>query len=177
MRHGLIPAFRILLAGAVPAPLALGTPLVSAADAQSSIQTPVTAGVDSLRRSDSLAEEPVRFVAYDVWIDPHGRSLAAYQLEIVDAAGVARIVGIEGGEPPAFAEPPYYDPAAIQTDHVILAAYQTRAEVPHQATRVATLHVELPSGKSPEFQLHLTVATSPEGEDIVAAASVSKGER
>ena len=52
----------------------------------------------------------VRFVAVDIFVDSQDKSLAAYQLEFSVTNGVAKIVGIEGGEHPAFREAPFYDP-------------------------------------------------------------------
>ena len=123
-----------------------------------------------------LDSDETRFETYDVRIDPKGRALAAYQIEVYDASGAARIVGIEGGAHPAFAEPPYFDPAAMQHDRVILAAFQVSGAVPEVETRVATLHVEVPRGAKPDFQVLVEVATTGSGEEIPVAASVSKHE-
>ncbi|MHC4768662.1 MAG: hypothetical protein ACYTEI_08130, partial [Planctomycetota bacterium] len=67
----------------------------------------------------------VRFQAVHVSVDTGDEPLAAYQLDLRAATDNVRIVGIEGGAHPAFADPPYYDPAAIQGDRVIIGAFST----------------------------------------------------
>ena len=67
----------------------------------------------------------LRFRTVDIYVDSKQQSVAAYQLEWTTPGGDAKIVGIEGGENPAFKEPPYYDPKAIQHERVILAAFST----------------------------------------------------
>src|SRR6266536_3331980 len=78
----------------------------------------------------------------DIYLDPHGKSLAAYQLEFIAPKNAATLVGIEGGQHPAFKEPPYYDPAALNHNRVILAAFSTDASVPTTRTHVARLHMQ-----------------------------------
>jgi len=53
------------------------------------------------------------------------------------------IVGIEGGEHPAFREPPMYDPKAMQHERVIIAAFNTAPsdELPRENAS-ATIHLE-----------------------------------
>ena len=74
---------------------------------------------------DSAA--PLTFGTYDVVVETGSRPLAAYQVEITVAAGDAKLVGIEGGEHPEFTEPPFYDPAALREERVVLAAFSTAA--------------------------------------------------
>src|SRR5690349_2141577 len=77
-----------------------------------------------------------RFLVMDVWVDSGTEALAAYQVEIAargagsDAAGTnrpVRIVGVEGGEAAAFRSAPYYDPAAMQQERVVLGAFSLLA--------------------------------------------------
>src|SRR5512140_2968924 len=78
-----------------------------------------------------LAQQPAteegrsRFGAVDIYVDSGSTPLAAYQLEFTATNGVAKIVGIEGGEHTAFRQPPFYDPKAIQHERVILAGFST----------------------------------------------------
>ena len=58
-------------------------------------------------------------------MDSGSTPLAAYQIEFTATNGIARIVGIEGGAHPAFRQPPFYDPKAIQHEHVIIASFST----------------------------------------------------
>ena len=66
-------------------------------------------GADSAK--DDTQSSPFTYV--DVFIDPHGRALGAYQFELRATAGDVALVGIEGGEHAAFSHPPYYDPKAL----------------------------------------------------------------
>src|SRR6267142_3694254 len=68
-----------------------------------------------------------RFRAVDIFIDPKGAPLAAWQIEFAATNGVAKIVGIEGGEAEPFRNPPFYDPKAMQGERVIIAAFSTEA--------------------------------------------------
>src|SRR5882762_2504371 len=61
-----------------------------------------------------------RFIYVDVYVDPKGEPLGAYQFEFTTETGHITIAGIEAGEHPAFSkQPPYYDLAAIQQNRVI----------------------------------------------------------
>ncbi len=118
---------------------------------------------------------PVRFRAYDVLIDPKGKPLAAYQLEIAAERGQVKIVGVEGGEHPAFRNPPAYDRKAMQHDHVILAALSTEPadKLPAGKTRVAVLHV-LTTGDPPEFAVKCLAAGSARAEKIAVDATLAE---
>jgi hypothetical protein len=52
--------------------------------------------------------------AVDLFVDSGAQTLAAYQLDFSAPDESVKIVSIKGGHP-AFKEPPYYDPKAIQT--------------------------------------------------------------
>jgi hypothetical protein len=78
------------------------------------------------------------FTAVDVYVDSP-KPLAAWQVEIrTDAT----IVGVEGGEPKAYAEPPFYDPKALRGGRIVLAAFTTDAAPPSGRIRVARLHLQ-----------------------------------
>jgi hypothetical protein len=112
----------------------------------------------------------VRFEAVDVMIDPRGRAMAAYQVEIT--LGDAKLVGIEGGEHPAFAEPPRYDPKALQRSRVILAALSTASDLPRSPTRVARLHVMTAGDAAPNYTIRLIVAGDASAKAIDAEATL-----
>ena len=117
----------------------------------------------------------VQFRAVDVYIDSREQPLAAYQLEftVTNAASAAKIVGIEGGEAPAFSEPPFYDPQAMQHERVIIAPFSTNAisNLPHGKTRVATIHLQTNGAAEPECGLRLEVAADSNGNRIPAETS------
>jgi len=123
------------------------------------------------------AEEPqVRFRAVDIFVDSTNTPLAAYQLEFSVTNGVAKIVGIEGGEHPAFHEPPYYDPKAMQQERVIIAAFSTNKPetLPSGKTRVATIHIQTTGIAPPEFILKIEAAADSEGKNISVTASAEE---
>lgn len=108
------------------------------------------------------------FGAVHVYIDSGGHALAAYQLEAAsDGAGV-KIVGIEGGEHPAYRQPPYYDPAAMQHDRVILAAFSANqaGDLPRGRTRLATIHYMSETGAPARFAAKLITAADAQRQRI-----------
>jgi hypothetical protein len=119
------------------------------------------------------AKQEVRFAAVDVYVDSGTQALAAYQFELSAAAGEFRIVGVEGGEHAAFAGPPYYDPAALMNDRIIIAAFNTGANLPTGRTRVARVHVQISGNEEPAYSVKLVVAGDADGKPITATASVS----
>ncbi len=109
-----------------------------------------------------------RFQPVNIFIDSRDEPLAAYQLEFSVKSGNAKVVGVEGGEHPAFKEAPYYDPKAIQQERVIIAAFSTSAadKLPKGKTRVATIHLQIASEQKPEFNLKLETAATVNGQNI-----------
>lgn len=118
----------------------------------------------------------VRFGMVDVFVDSKDQPLAAYQLEVAVERGQARVVGIEGGEPGAFNQPPFYDPKAIQHDRVILAAFNAspQSALPKGRTRVAGIHMEIIGSEPPEFIVKLTTAGNASGRKIKATATLEE---
>jgi len=110
-----------------------------------------------------------------VYIDTQDHTLAAYQFELAAETGDITIVGIEGGEHPAFKEAPYYDPAAMKRNHVIIAAFDTGQDLPRGKTRVARIHVEIKGVQEPDYVAKLIVAGTGEGDEIPATITVSQG--
>ena len=114
-----------------------------------------------------------RFRAVDIYLDSKGAPLAAYQLEFAVTNAAANIVGIEGGEHPAFHEAPFYDARAIQHERVIIAAFSTESaeKLPTGKTRIATIHLQIIGGGEPEFVLKLQAAADSQGIKISVEAS------
>ena len=119
-------------------------------------------------------QEPVQgtFRAVDLFVDSGNQPLAAYQLSFACAAADARIVGIEGGEHTAFAEPPYYDPKAMQNNHVVVAAFNTASpeKLPRGRTRIATIHIQTSASAERRYELKVEAAATPTGESITVRA-------
>jgi hypothetical protein len=117
---------------------------------------------------------PARFAWVDAWIDPHGQPLAAYQFELKSSGGgVVTLVGVEGGEHPAFTPPPYYDAKANVQKRIIIAGFNTGDDLPHARTRVARVMVQIKG--NPTWSATLQVAASSEAKPIEADVSVSEG--
>jgi hypothetical protein len=117
-------------------------------------------------------ENEMLFEAIDVVVDTGPHALAAYQFELVDPAGTASIVGVEGGEHPAFQEPPYYDPAALRKNRIILAAFHLGPDGPAGSCCVATLHLIVPAKKAPNYRIVLQAAADPDGRDLRPIARI-----
>ena len=124
-----------------------------------------------LAQETATEEGRIRFCAVDIYVDSKAAPLAAYQLEFTVTNGVAKIVGIEGGEHPAFHEPPFYDPKARQHERVILAAFNTGNELPSGKTRVATIHLQVNGDATLQCELRLQAAGNAAGGRIAAEAS------
>ena len=116
----------------------------------------------------------VRFTAIDVFVDSAATPLAVYQFELLADANHVKIVGVEGGEHAAFREPPYYDPAALSHNRIIIAAFNTGSDLPKGKTRVARLHLQV-TGPEPQFKTKLDVAASAEGKEIPATITIEPG--
>ncbi|MCA9083993.1 MAG: hypothetical protein KDA81_08055 [Planctomycetaceae bacterium] len=123
---------------------------------------------------NDVDRQAVRFEAIDVFVDSGDLPLAAYQFELTSRTPGVEIVGIEGGDHAAFAEPPYYDPKAMNHNRVIIAAFHAGENVPSGRSRVARIHVQLQGPGLKEYATKLSVAASTAGEEIPAKASIEK---
>lgn len=118
------------------------------------------------------ADEPnVRFAAIDILIDPQGEPLAAYQFELIAPSDTVTLVGVEGGEHPAFAKAPYYDPRALQHHRILIAGLSTDTSLPNGKTRVARVHVQIRGNLQPDYTVKLIVAGNREAKAIANAVA------
>lgn len=120
------------------------------------------------------AQAAIRFAWVDAYIDPQGKPLAAYQFELTARGADVTLIGIEGGEHPAFIQPPYYDPRANLQNRIVIAAFNTGDDLPKTRTRVARIMVRIRGGK-PAFSARLDVAGSTDAKPITASVTVSEG--
>jgi len=120
-----------------------------------------------------VQESQPRFAWVDAWIDSHGQPLAAYQFELKSSGGGVTLIGVEGGEHPAFTPPPYYDPKANLQNRIVIAGFNTGDDLPRGRTRVARVMVRV-TGKA-SYTATLQVAASSEAKPIDASISVSEG--
>jgi hypothetical protein len=118
----------------------------------------------------------VHFLAVDIYVDSKGKPLAAYQLEFSVTNGNAKIVGVEGGEHPAFRDPPHYDPKAIQQERVIIAAFSTGPDnkLPSGKTRVATIHLQVVGATASQFGVKSQITANSQGNSISAEVTVQE---
>ena len=124
----------------------------------------------------STAQPGVRFAPLHIYLDSGNNNLAAYQFELKAAAGQIKIVGVEGGQHKAFKEAPYYDPAALANDRIIIAAFSTGRDLPTDRTRIATIHLQIIGETEPQYELKLIVAADADGKEIPAEITFEKGE-
>ena len=133
----------------------------------------------SVTAPDAATRPAVRFAAVDVCVDAGDTPLAAYQFELAAEVGEITIVGVEGGEHAAFKEPPYYDPAALMNNRIIIAAFNTGKDLPTGKTRVARIHLQVGGETEPKYVVKLHTAASADGKRIPATVTVCaiRGER
>jgi hypothetical protein len=119
--------------------------------------------------------QSVRFTFVDAYIDPKGQSLAAYQFELFARGADVTLVGVEGGDAPAFTEPPYYDPKANLQNRIVIAAFNTGDKLPAARTRVARLMLRVSGTSSPTYSAKLDIAASSDAKPVNAEITLSEG--
>lgn len=134
---------------------------------------PVARGAELPEPSAPVASASPRFMAVDVVMDSGAEFLAAYQVTFMVTNLQAKIVGIEGGDPLPFREPPYYDPKAIQHERVILAAFSTAPanQLSRGRTRVATIHLQVAGAGEPACTLTVQAAADATGRPVSVQAT------
>jgi hypothetical protein len=145
---------------------------ISATSTQDGVSA-VQAGTTTIARPGDAAADAVRFEAIDVFVDSRDQPLAAWQLELSCTDGGVLISGIEGGEHPAFREPPYYDPRAVNNNRVILGAFSTQDSLPTGRSRVARVHVQVTGPGDRIWQTQLTTAADHDGRTIDAEMTIA----
>jgi hypothetical protein len=132
-----------------------------------------------LLRFTSLAQEAtkVSFRAVDIFVNSGNAPLAAYQLTFLSTNEDARIVGIEGGEHEAFAEAPYYDPKAMQSNQVVIAAFNVAGagQLPSGRMRIATIHLQ--AGTNVSYTVTAGPAAAADGTRIKINVEAKEGTR
>jgi len=136
----------------------------------------ITLLAPAVGRAGRVVDRKVRFAPLHLYLDSGSTALAAYQFELKATSGSIKIVGVEGGEHPAFQEAPYYDPAALAQDRIIIAAFNTGEDLPTGRTRIATVHLQITGDTEPQYELELTVASNAEGEKLPAEITLETGE-
>lgn len=124
-----------------------------------------------------IASDAIWREAIDLFLESGSEGLAAWQVELKSESTDAAIVEIEGGEHPAFAEAPYFDPRAINNQRVILGAFSTGDNLPRGRSRVARVHVQLRGPGERVWQTRLTTAANTEGTLIPAEIRIEKAQQ
>ncbi len=128
-------------------------------------------------QQETTSTQPsVRFAPLHIYIDSGNEGLAAFQFELKAVTGQIKIVGVEGGEHAAFKQPPYYDPAALSNDRIIVAAFNTGDDLPTGHSRITTIHLQIIGDIQPEYEFNLIVEANADGENIPAKITFEKGE-
>jgi len=108
-----------------------------------------------------------RFTYVDIMIDPKGQALAAWQFEFTAEVGQISLVGVEGGDAVAYGKrPPYYDPAALAGNRIIVGDYSLDPGAPRTRTRVARLMLEIRGDAKPQYATKLMAAANADGKTI-----------
>lgn len=115
--------------------------------------------------------EEMSFEAVHVVLDSGETPLASFQFEPTAETGDIRVVGVEGGEAKAFAEPPFYDRRAVErgeAERGVVAAYTTAPadDLPTGRTRVATVHVQKLPGAAVSYAVQFRAASDAAGQRI-----------
>ncbi len=126
--------------------------------------------------NDRVQADRLKFVPVHVYLDCGDESLAAYQFEFKAVSEQIKIVGVEGGDHPAFNEPPYYDPDALMNDRIIIAAFNTGSDLPKGKTRVVTLHLQVVEDITPEYEVQLITAANADGRRIPVEITYEQGD-
>jgi hypothetical protein len=120
-----------------------------------------------------LQQTGSRFVAVDILIDPNGQPLAAWQIEFAAETGQVSLVGVETGDHPAYnARPPYYDPAALAGNRVIIGDYSLAGELPRKSFRAARLMLEIRGDAQPQYATKVMAAANPDGKSVPVTVTV-----
>src|SRR5687768_3967666 len=82
-------------------------------------------------------------------VDSAKAQLAAWQMEFKATAGQVEIVGIERGDNAEFHDPPYYDPAALKSNRIVVGAFNISDQLPAGKIRVARLHLHISGDQKP----------------------------
>ncbi len=135
----------------------------------------VVVGQETRPAQGVAAEATVRFGYVDVYIDSGDHLLAVWQFEFKTLAGNVQLVGIEGGDAKGFHEPPYYDPAALALDRVVVGSFSTAVNLPAGRTRVARLSVRIEGQQRPAYAVTVMAAGNRDGVAIPATASFVEG--
>lgn len=129
-------------------------------------------------KSPATTPDPT-FIALDVTVDAGERSLGSYQCEITAPPGW-KLVGVEGGTPAGgYSAAPFYDPAALKQERVIIAAIATGADTrpltaaPTGKVRVARLHLAQIGGTPADVRAMMIAAGNAQAERLLPLPTIT----
>jgi hypothetical protein len=128
--------------------------------------SPINTASAQSERDEAVA---LSFSTLDVYIHTD-QGLGAWQVEVDAEKAGGKIVGVEGGDG-VYAEPPYYDPKALQGGRIVLAGFSLNGKLPRGKVKVATLHLQ-EAGDGAPFESRLVVAADGDGKALNADLSV-----
>ena len=124
------------------------------------------------------ADAGVRFAAVHIVVDAGQSLLGAYQVDLRAIEGDVKVVGVEGAAPDeqgvpaaAFARAPYYDPAAMMAERVVIGDFSLNEALPSGRVRVATVHVRIAGSVPPRFEASVMAAADGNGKTIKATVT------
>jgi hypothetical protein len=117
------------------------------------------------------------FTTIDVYIDPRGTPMAAYQFELRATDGLVSFVGVEKGDIPGFQDPPYYDAASTDKTRIVVGAFNVGGNLPNRKSRMVRLHVHVEGDVKPKYTVKLMTAGDADGKPIPADVTFTEGER
>jgi hypothetical protein len=125
------------------------------------------------RPATTQTQDGNTFTVVDVYIDPQGKPLAAWQFEFVAETGKVTLVGVENGKHAAYLKrPPYYDQAAINSNRIIVADFSLDRELPREKVLVAKLMLMVSGNVKPQYVVKLMAAAAPDGKPIAATVTL-----
>jgi hypothetical protein len=130
-------------------------------------------GNDAEPKPATKPQSGSKFTHIDLYLDPKGAPLAAWQLEFTAEVGNVSLVGIEAGDHAAYStKPPYYDPAALAGNRILLADFTLDPNAPKEKIRIARLMLEVKGDAVPQYATKLITAANSEGKRITAELTV-----
>lgn len=114
-----------------------------------------------------------RFIRRELHIDPGGRPLCAYQLELTYDDAKLTVCGVAGGTGPVYAAAPHHDPRGLSSGRLVLAAFTLDdAAAPRSRTCVVQLHLLSIDQGVRSLRVRLVAAADSEGTKFPAPVHV-----
>lgn len=127
-------------------------------------------------RAVQPAPTTTTFQAIDIYVDSGDRPLSAYQVEVLGPPALA-LVGVEGGAASsAFSPTPFYDPAGLKNNRIILAGIAQGLRDAEAAPGQQAREPEAPRGQTGRqriARLHVAWTGQAQGLDTLRSRVVA----